>query len=233
MTSPITILVVEDEEDIQHLITYNLLKAGYQVHCAGDGESALKIIATTPPSLIILDLMLPGMSGLDVCRQLRDSVETINTPVLMLTAKSEDEDILAGFDAGTDDYLPKPFSPQVLAARVAALLRRVPATPPHEEDHLTFAAINLSLDLNLHECLYNGTPCGLTSSEFAILQLLTSRPGWVYSRQQIIDSIHGFDYCLTSRAIDVQISGLRKKLGHAHKFINTVRGVGYRFSVDV
>lgn len=229
---PENILVVEDEESIQQLLTYNLVKAGYQAQCADDGETGLQMAKEQQPDLIILDIMLPGINGYEVCKQLRSQPDTCTIPILMLTARSEDDDVISGLDSGADDYLAKPFSPQVLLARLSALLRRASSSPVPSGDFLNFPDFDISLDLNLHECLLAGKPCGLTSTEFAILKLLASRPGWVYSRQQIIDDIRGFDYSLTSRAVDVQISGLRKKMSTASKFIQTIRGVGYRFSVD-
>jgi two-component system phosphate regulon response regulator PhoB len=231
MTRPLSILVIEDEEDIQQLVTYNLVKAGFQVFCAEDGESGLRSFVTNGPDLIVLDLMLPGMDGLKVCQDLR-SVHKAEIPVLMLTAKGEEEDIVAGLAAGADDYLPKPFSPKILLARINALLRRsrLPSTDEDSHEKMAFVLNQITIIPHRYEVFVANEPIHLTHSEFQILLLLAKKPGWVYSRQQIINDIRGFDYSLTDRAIDVLISGLRKKLGTAAAAIDTVRGVGYRFS---
>lgn len=231
MSTNANIFIVEDEEDISQLIAYNLVKAGYQARCFSTAEAALPVLSTDLPDLLILDLMLPGMSGLELCSTLRSAIETVNIPILMLTARSTDDDIVAGLQQGADDYLPKPFAMPVLLARVAALIRRNQHHIP--EDSLSFPSLRLRLDLNLHDATIDQIPCSLTFTEFSILKLLTNRPGWVYSRQQIIDNIRGFDYSLTSRAIDVQISALRKKLGKLSPHIQTIRGVGYRFAAEL
>lgn len=232
MVQQFSILVIEDEEDIQQLVTYNLVKAGFQVFCADDGESGLQSFSANNPDLIVLDLMLPGIDGLAVCQELRSS-HASTTPVLMLTAKGEEEDIVAGLAAGADDYLPKPFSPKVLLARINALLRRSQLSSSADEeggDEITFASHQLTIVPHSYVVFVGSDNIHLTHSEFQILLLLAQKPGWVYSRQQIINDIRGFDYSLTERAIDVLISGLRKKLGSAAAAIETVRGVGYRFS---
>ncbi len=226
------ILVIEDEEDIQQLVTYNLVKAGFQVFCADDGESGLEFFLSKKPDLIVLDLMLPGIDGLSVCQQIRTS-HSSDIPVLMLTAKGDEEDIVAGLAAGADDYLPKPFSPKVLLARINALLRRSQlSSSPGDDDSqdISFPEHKLAIKPHCYEVFVGGKNIHLTFSEFSILLLLAKKPGWVYSRQQIINDIRGFDYSLTERAIDVLISGLRKKLRSAASYVETVRGVGYRFS---
>ncbi|PLX48126.1 MAG: DNA-binding response regulator [Desulfobulbaceae bacterium] len=229
--SPRSILLIEDEEDIQQLVTYNLVKAGFQVFCADDGESGLQLFDRHQPDLIVLDLMLPGMDGLAVCRTIRTEYESF-VPVLMLTAKGEEEDIVAGLSAGADDYLAKPFSTKILIARINALLRRTSpaAAGRSDDDEIFFGDCQLSILPHRYEVYVAGSKIHLTHSEFQILQLLIRKPGWVYSRQQIINDIRGFDYSLTERAIDVLVSGLRKKLGTAAPAVETVRGVGYRFS---
>lgn len=231
MEKEFTILVIEDEEDIQQLVTYNLVKAGFHVHCADDGEAGLQSFKESTPDLIVLDLMLPGIDGLAVCQELR-TVHKSDVPVLMLTAKGEEEDIVAGLAAGADDYLPKPFSPKVLLARISAILRRsrISAPDADEPEKIVFPRQQLTIIEQSYEVFVAGQNIHLTHSEFQILLLLAKKPGWVYSRQQIINDIRGFDYSLTERAIDVLISGLRKKLGSAAVAIDTVRGVGYRFS---
>lgn len=231
MDKQFSILVIEDEEDIQQLVTYNLVKSGFQVFCADDGESGLHSFTANGPDLIVLDLMLPGVDGLTVCQELRLTFKS-DIPVLMLTAKGEEEDIVAGLAAGADDYLPKPFSPKVLLARINALLRRSRLSSSDEQggDEITFPRQQLAIVPHSYVVFVAGNNIHLTHSEFHILLLLAKKPGWVYSRQQIINDIRGFDYSLTERAIDVLISGLRKKLGSAASAIETVRGVGYRFS---
>lgn len=229
-----SILVIEDEEDIQQLVTYNLVKADFQVWCAPDGEKGLQSFLDHQPDLIVLDLMLPGMDGLALCQRLR-TVHNSDIPVLMLTAKGEEEDIVAGLAAGADDYLPKPFSPKVLLARINALLRRSRLWSEDEDvvdPDISFPHHQLTICPHSYTVSVAHQNIHLTHSEFQILLLLTKKPGWVYSRQQIINDIRGFDYSLTERAIDVLISGLRKKLGAAGAAIETVRGVGYRFSVQ-
>lgn len=232
MDKRFSILVIEDEEDIQQLVTYNLVKAGFQVFCADDGETGLQSFSANNPDLVVLDLMLPGIDGLAVCQELRTTYNS-DIPVLMLTAKGEEEDIVAGLAAGADDYLPKPFSPKVLLARINALLRRSRLAPAEDDESLpeiSFPGRQLTIIPHSYDVLVAGANIHLTHSEFQILLLLAKKPGWVYSRQQIINDIRGFDYSLTERAIDVLISGLRKKLGSAAAAIETVRGVGYRLS---
>jgi two-component system phosphate regulon response regulator PhoB len=231
MDKQFSILVIEDEEDIQQLVTYNLVKGGFQVFCADNGEEGLQSFTDHSPDLIVLDLMLPGMDGLTVCKELR-STHKSDIPVLMLTAKGEEEDIVAGLSAGADDYLPKPFSPKILLARINALLRRIipPSALAADRVEISFPRLQLTIVPHSYEVFVAGTNIHLTHSEFQILLLLAKKPGWVYSRQQIINDIRGFDYSLTERAIDVLISGLRKKLDSAASAIETVRGVGYRFS---
>jgi two-component system, OmpR family, alkaline phosphatase synthesis response regulator PhoP len=223
-----TILVVEDEEDILQLVTFNLVKAGYNVICAEDGEKALKLIKQQQPDLVILDLMLPGIDGLKVCGEIKENLSSIFLPVIILTAKGEDEDIISGFEAGADDYLPKPFSPRILLARIKALLRRGKNSMDKTEE-ISFPSLNLTMNSNNHDIYLNQNKLHLTSTEFKILLILCRRPGWVFSRQQIIDATRGYDYSLTDRSVDVQISGLRKKLSPISNCIETVRGVGYRF----
>ncbi len=221
------ILVVEDEEDIQQLVEYNLLKSGYDVVCVPSGEEGLDSVKSDRPDLILLDLMLPGIDGLDVCRRLRRDPQTEKIPIIMLTAKGEESDIVSGLELGADDYVPKPFSPKVLLARIKAVLRRQ-TSPPSNADEV-IQTHNLMIDPGRHKVTVDEAPIQLTYTEFRLLQLLASRPGWVFTRYQIVNAVRGEDYVVTDRAVDVQIAGLRKKLGTAGKFIETVRGVGYRF----
>ncbi len=221
------VLVVEDDEDILELVSYNLKKEGYGVIRAMTGEEALKRVGEAIPDLVILDLMLPEIDGLEVCRRMKRDMETMRVPVVMLTAKGEESDIVAGLELGADDYITKPFSPRVLMARVRAALRRKDRgdADPDAVLHLHDVLIHPGR----HEVTVAGQPVDLTYTEFAVLHLLARRPGWVFTRYQIVDTIRGEHYAVTERAVDVQIAGLRKKLGHAGDYIRTVRGVGYKF----
>jgi len=220
------ILVVEDEEDIQELLEYTLVNSGYRVDVTDRGEEALELVRENGPSLMVLDLMLPGLDGLEVCRRIKGDEATSSLPVIILTAKGEEEDVIAGFEAGADDYITKPFSPKVLGARVAAVLRRSPDHRPDAEGALDFAEIRIHP--GRHEVHVDDAPVSLTHTEFRILHFLASRPGWVFSRTQIVRAVHGEDYPVTGRSVDVQVASLRKKLGDAARHITTVRGVGYK-----
>ncbi len=222
------ILIIEDEEDILALVHYNLVKAGFQVDCATSGEEGFQRARATPPELVLLDLMLPGMDGLEVCRRLRQMDETRSCAIIMLTARGEENDIVKGLELGADDYIPKPFSPQVLQARIKAVLRRRQGTAAVDNDQ-PIAAHDIVIHPGRNRVTAGGDNVDLTVTEFRILTLLARRPGWVFTRTQIVDAIHGEGYAVTDRAIDVQIVGLRKKLGNSGDCIETVRGVGYRF----
>jgi len=222
------ILVVDDEEDILELVKYNLEKDGYRVTCVATGEQALETIRSEIPDAIVLDLMLPGQDGLDVCRKIKGSQDTSAIPIVMLTAKGEDADIVTGLELGADDYVTKPFSPRVLLARVRAVLRRR-NKGGGEEESLIIAVGELTINPARHEVKVKGEPTTLTATEFRILQYLARRPGWVFTRDQIISAVKGEDYPVTERSVDVQIVSLRKKLGDSGNLIETVRGVGYRF----
>lgn len=223
------ILVIEDEEDILAMVHFNLVRAGFRVECALCGEEGFQKARDYQPDLILLDLMLPGIDGLEVCRRLRKSPDTKSCPIIMLTAKSEEEDIVQGLETGADDYLPKPFSPQVLLARVRAILRRQARTDAAHDQDEPIEIFDLFIHPGRNRVVAAGAQLELTYTEFRILCLLASRPGWVFSRTQIVDAIHGEGYAVTDRAVDVQIVGLRKKLGACGRYIETVRGVGYRF----
>lgn len=220
------VLVVDDEEDILDLVEYNLAKNGFDVICVGSGEEAINRAHTSNPDMILLDLMLPGVNGLDVCRTLKSDPGIKDVPVVMLTAKSEETDMITGLDIGADDYITKPFSPRVLIARVKAVLRRQDEEP--EGDDHPIRIQEMQIHPGRHEVLLGGAPVNLTYTEFSILNFLAQRPGWVYTREQIIDAVRGNDYPVTERSVDVQIVGLRKKLGQTGQCIETVRGVGYR-----
>lgn len=221
------ILVVDDEEDILELVRYNLAREGYTVVCAASGEAALKTAASDPVHLIILDLMLPGIDGLEVARRLRQNSGTKETPIVMLTAKGEEADIVTGLELGADDYVTKPFSPRILIARVKAVIRRRSGIAEAECEVLTIR--ELSIHTGRRHVTAKGRSLDLTYTEFQVLHFLARRPGWVFTRSQIVDAVRGDDYPVTERSVDVQIVGLRKKLGPLGKYIETVRGVGYRF----
>jgi len=222
-----TILIVEDEEDILELVRYNLAREGYRVTGLTSGEEALKAVRKSPPDLVLLDLMLPGMDGLEICKILKGDPQTRHIPIVMLTAKSEDSDIVTGLEIGADDYITKPFSPKVLIARIRTVLRRKAKQPSPESDPLKIH--DLQIDPGRHEVLVGGQPVELTRTEFQILHFLARRPGWVFSRYEIVNGIKGEEAIVTDRSVDVQIAGLRKKLGEAGRYVETVRGIGYRF----
>ncbi len=221
------ILVVDDEEDILELVGYNLAKEGYRVSCVTSGEDGLKRAREDNPDLILLDLMLPGLDGLDVCRALKNSPATAHIPVVMLTAKSDDADVITGLELGAEDYVTKPFSPRILLARIKVILRRKNCHE-HEETAIV-RSDDLTIDPTRHQVLLEKQPVTLTSTEFKILHFLASRPGRVFSRDQIISAVKGDEYSVTERSVDVQIVSLRKKLGKSGDPIETVRGVGYKF----
>ena len=223
------ILIIEDEEDILALIHFNLVQSGFQVGCAVSGEEGLRMARDFHPDLILLDLMLPGVDGLEICRRLRELPDTRTCPIIMLTAKGEESDIVRGLETGADDYLAKPFSNQVLLARIRAVLRRQGRSGNDKEQQLPIEHGELFIHPGRNRVTAAGRPIELTYTEFKILELLAGRPGWVFTRGQIVDSVHGDDYAVTDRAVDVQIVGLRKKLGPCGPLIETVRGVGYRF----
>ena len=223
-----TILIVDDEEDIIELITYNLKNEGYSTLTAISGEQAIKTVRQSQVDLIVLDLMLPGIDGLEVTKDLKNNEQTREIPIVMLSAKGEEADIVTGLELGANDYISKPFSPKVLVARIRAILRRrrnklndVPNRIKHEGD--------MVIDRARHEVTIQGQTVGLTLSEFELLCFLTDKKGWVFTRGQIVDAIRGENYAVTQRSVDVIIVGLRKKLKNYASAIETVRGVGYRF----
>jgi len=218
------ILVVDDEEDISELVRYNLFAAGYAVTLADSGEEAVRVAAREPFDLLVLDLMLPGISGIEVARIFKSDPKTRDIPIIMLTARGEEADVVAGL-ALADDYVTKPFSPKILGARISAMLRRKGDAP--EKDILRRG--DISIDPGRRKVEVCGKPVELSFSEFQMLVMLSRRPGWVFSRSQIVDAVRGDNYSVTERSVDVQIAGLRKKLGSRGHYIETVRSVGYRF----
>ncbi len=222
------IIVVEDEQDILEVLAYNLKREGFMVDTSLDGEEGLNLVQAELPDLVLLDLMLPGMSGLDVCRHMRGIKETESIPIVMLTAKGEESDIVLGLGLGADDYVVKPFSPKELIARVHAVLRRTKTdTPLGECENINVHG--LEIDSRRHKALLHGRDLGLTTTEFQLLHYLASHPGWVFSREQLLDQTRGRDTMVIDRNIDVHIRAIRKKTGDDQHFIETIRGVGYRF----
>ncbi|MFZ7125847.1 MAG: response regulator transcription factor [Desulfobacterales bacterium] len=222
------ILVVDDEEDILELLRHHLVRDGYEVVCADSGEKALQRAKTDSVDLIVLDLMLPGMDGLEVTRRLKKDARTAHIPIVMLTAKGEEADVVAGLELGADDYITKPFSPRIVLARTRAVFRRQQREVPDE--YAVIRTHNLEIHPGRRSVLVDKKPLDLTYTEFQVLSILAKRPGWVFTRSQIVDLVRGDDYPVTDRSVDVQIVGLRRKLGDYGRFIETVRGVGYRFS---
>lgn len=223
------ILMVEDDENIQELVAYNLRKAGWAVAAAGNGEEGLEFAIKHTPDIVLLDLMLPGMDGLEVCRRIKSKNPEI--PIIMLTAKGEETDIIVGLEMGADDYVVKPFSPKILLARIKAVLRRGEMSEEIDSGKVIVRG-ELSIHPQKHQVMINNSKIDLTDTEYKLIRYLSERPGWVFTRNQIIDAVRGEDAVVTDRAVDVQIVGLRKKLGSAGALIETVRGVGYRFRED-
>ncbi len=222
------VLVVEDDRDISELIRYNLVREGYEVFVVFDGDQAVENVVKMKPELVILDLMLPGTDGLDICRQIKSADELKDIPVIMLTAKSEEADVVVGLQLGADDYIAKPFSPKVLLARIKAVMRRTSkADAPVAKNRREYGL--LVIDLLKHKVTYKGELVVLTAIEFDILEFLSRAPGRVYSREQILEGVWKDGKFIIDRAVDVHIRALRKKLGEGDGLIETVRGTGYCF----
>ena len=221
-----TILVVDDEPDIVEIIQYNLEKSGFDVIVAADGPAALEKARDETPDLIVLDLMLPGLEGTDVCRILKQEERTRSIPILMLTAKSEEIDRIIGLELGADDYVVKPFSPREIALRIRNILRRrsAPDTPG------PVRAGPLVIDVEGHHVSVSGSTVSLTATEFKLLAILFQRRGRVQTRDELLDVVWGYDYMGYGRTVDAHIKRLREKLGEAAGMVETVRGVGYRFT---
>jgi two-component system phosphate regulon response regulator PhoB len=221
------ILVVDDEQDLVDLITYNLQRNGYDALTASNGAEALEVAQREMPDLVILDLMLPEIDGTEVARRLKSDPRTAVIPIIMLTAKSEETDVVVGLTLGADDYITKPFSPKILLARLNTVLRRIDGVQPVEDAGLLRAG-PLSIDTAKHEVTVTGELVKLTLTEFKLLSALVGARGRVLTRDQLMDKAMGTDVFVTDRAIDVHITAIRKKLGDASWLIHTVRGVGYR-----
>jgi two-component system alkaline phosphatase synthesis response regulator PhoP len=227
--SPKHIVVVEDERDILEVLSYNLKREGFGVTTSLDGMEGLEIIQNQVPDLVLLDLMLPGMGGLDICRQMKSNSRTRNIPIIMVTAKGEEVDVVHGLGLGADDYISKPFSPRELIARVKAMLRRTAENDPATKKERIFVR-GLVIDAGKHKVSLDDREVKLTATEFRILHFLASHPGRVYTREQLLDNTLGNDAVVVDRNIDVHIRAIRKKIGDGQYFIDTVRGVGYRFT---
>jgi len=221
-----TVLVVDDEIDILELVEYNLSKAGLEVETVETGEEAIQLARSIFPDAIVLDLMLPGVDGLEVCRRLKADDRTREIPILMLSAKGEESDVVTGLNLGADDYVVKPFSPRVLVARVQAVLRRRDQDDPSDDEVIRIG--ELLVHPGRHEITVQGDQVALTYTEFGILRLLAKRRGWVFTRSQIVEAVQGQNVAVTDRSVDVHIVSLRRKLRDYGKLIETVRGVGYR-----
>ncbi|MCL2179978.1 MAG: response regulator transcription factor [Treponema sp.] len=225
------ILIIEDDLQIQELLSHSMSKEGWNLTQVKTGEEGLKILKTKAADCILLDIMLPGMDGLKILKKIKEIEQCRNVPVIMTTAKGEEADIITGLELGADDYVVKPYSPKVLIARVRAALRR-------QEESGSNASVTswrqggIKLDAARHTVHLGETQLDLFATEFALLKHFISNPEIVFSRNQIIAAIHGHDYPVTDRSVDVQILGLRKKLGKAGDMIETIRGIGYRFKVD-
>ena len=226
------ILIVEDEPEIAELIEFHLGREGLPSRTVHSGRSALEAVRKHTPDLVVLDLMLPDLDGFEICRRLKSDPATSQVPVVMVTAKSDDTDVVSGIELGADDYVVKPFSPKVLVARVKNVLRRhrvEDATISTTSKRMVLASDRLVIDTERHEILLDGRPLSLTLTEFSLLRFLGTRPGVVRRRDQIISAVHGRDTVRSSRTVDVHITAVRKKLGDLGSCIETVRGVGYRF----
>jgi DNA-binding response OmpR family regulator len=226
MNNPL-IVVVEDEQAIQDVIAYNLRREGYEVLLAGHGNKGLALIQSKRPALVILDLMLPGIDGLSICQQLRADPKTRSIPLMILSAKEEESDIVIGLSLGADDYLAKPFSPREMLARVKALLRRANTSRSVSDDYIQVGP--LAIDFSRFEAKLSGQPLKLTATEFKLLAELAGHPGRALTREHLLNRAVGDAVVVVDRNIDVHIRSVRKKLGDQAAMIETVRGLGYRF----
>jgi two-component system phosphate regulon response regulator PhoB len=223
------VLVVEDDPDIRELLSYSFATEGWSLVMAEDAERGLALLEAEKPDCVVLDIMLPGMDGLEALRRIKAEPSRRRLPVVMTTARGEDADVVAGLELGAEDYVVKPYSPKVLAARIrAALRRRAELADEAASGGGLVRRGDLGLDAARHEAFLGERRLELSATEFAILELLMRSPGRVFSRSQIIDAVRGRDYPVTDRSVDVQILSLRKKLGEGGELVETVRGVGYR-----
>jgi two-component system phosphate regulon response regulator PhoB/two-component system alkaline phosphatase synthesis response regulator PhoP len=220
------IAIIEDEPDIVELVTIHLTKAGFTIKGFPSGKSFYAFLEKKAPDLLILDLMLPDIDGMEICRQMRRRDEWAAIPIIMLTAKSEETDKILGLEMGADDYVTKPFAPKELVARVKAVLRR--HAPVREAVKSIQVSDRLAIDMSRHEVLVDRRPIDLTATEFRILELLATKKGWVFSREKILDHLWGAEKAVIDRTVDVHIRHLREKLGNAGNLIKNIRGVGYK-----
>ncbi len=230
---PEKVLIIDDEEHIVELIKYNLDSSGYTTFEAYNGNDGLKTARKEMPDIILLDLMLPGIDGLEVCKSLRNDDKLKNVPIIMLTAKSEEIDKILGLELGADDYITKPFSVRELNARVKAVLRRI---NPSDEQNEVFSFADVEIDYSKHEIKKKGQKVDLTLKEFELLDILVKNKGKVLTRDLLLDKIWGYEYVGETRTVDVHIRHLRQKLEEDDKnpkFIETVRGIGYRFNNEI
>ena len=225
------VVVIEDEEDIRQLIEYNLRRHGMECEGASHGVEGMSIIRRTRPDLVLLDLMLPDISGLRICEELRKDPTTAEIPIIIISARGEETDVVHGLEGGADDYIAKPFSPKVLIARAQAVVRR--RARPEELAEQLLRRGKLTIIPEKNEIFVEETKVRLTFTEYQLLLLLARRPGWVFTRDQIVDKVRGENCAVTDRAVDVQVVGLRRKLGECGNYIETVRGIGYRFREDI
>ena len=226
------VIVIEDEPDILEVIEYNLRREGYRVQTARDGEDGLRLVREKSPDLVLLDLLLPGLDGIEVCRKLKEDAVTRPIPIIMVTAKGEESDVVLGLGIGADDYVTKPFSPRELVERVRAVLRRVPRRDDHGAagERLSHGAV--AIDPGRHEVRVGGKAVTFTATEFRLLYFLASHPGRVFTRDHLLSRVIGADAVVIDRNVDVHIRAVRKKLGECRDLIETIRGVGYRFRDD-
>ncbi len=222
------IVVVEDEPDILEVLSYNLKREGFEVATSLDGAKGLDLIQQKMPDLVLLDLMLPGMDGLDICRHLKSNSRTQHIPIIMVTAKGEESDVVLGLGIGADDYVAKPFSPKELVSRIKAVLRRAATSEPLTQKEY-IVVDELVIDASKYKVLLNDNEIKLTATEFRLLHYLASHPGRVFSREQLLNHTFGNDAEVVDRNVDVHIRAIRKKIGDDPYFVETIRGVGYRF----
>lgn len=225
------IIVIEDEPDIAEVIEYNLRREGYEVGSSRDGEDGLRLVRSEPVDLVLLDLMLPGLDGIEVCRSLKADPQTRGIPIVMVTAKGEESDIVLGLGVGADDYITKPFSPKELVARLKAVLRRGPLRDDRDAQERIVCG-EVVIDSGRHEIQVDGEQLVFTATELRLLHFLASHPGRVFTRDRLLTRVLGEDAVVIDRNIDVHVKAIRKKLGRHRDLIETIRGVGYRFRDD-
>jgi DNA-binding response OmpR family regulator len=221
------IVIIEDEPDIRDVLRYNLEREDFVVVCAADGETGIETVRAEQPDLVLLDLLLPGIDGIEVCRMLKTGERTRDIPVIMVTAKGQEADIVLGLGVGADDYATKPFSPRELVARIRAVLRRAGQRQPEADDTIVRGA--LVIDNVRHEVRVDGEPVGLTATEFRLLLCMAAHPGRVFTRDYLVNRVIGKGVTVVDRTIDVHVQSIRKKLGQRRDLIETIRSVGYRF----